>query len=119
MVSSLGGNWQSSFYLFAFNLLGFVEGRVLTLRQAFEGLLRAEFRNLPGESRVFEGLYHLADTRRRGVLIKRENWSGSIFPGSRISMFMIVSRSGALRGECPRCERQRLVEQGRSAFLVW
>ncbi|EXJ76644.1 uncharacterized protein A1O5_01152 [Cladophialophora psammophila CBS 110553] len=103
-------------------------GRAITLPyqwfrhwEAFEGLLRAEFKGVPGESKVLEGQYHLIDIKRPEALIKREDWHRSVFPGSSVTMLMIISQIRWQGGLCPRpsCgERRRELDHPR-ALVTW
>ncbi|KAI9864391.1 MAG: hypothetical protein M1813_003311 [Trichoglossum hirsutum] len=88
--------------------------------EPFEGLLRAEFKDTPGESKVLEGHYHLIDTGRQGRLIGKEDWSQSIFPGSTVSMSMILSELRRQRGMCPRpsCKGKRVAGDGGDSMVI-
>jgi hypothetical protein len=56
----------------------------------FEPLLRCEFKALPGEKRVLSGHYYILNAKRKDMVIKQERWKQSVFPGSHVSMSMII-----------------------------
>ncbi|KAL3421762.1 hypothetical protein PVAG01_05918 [Phlyctema vagabunda] len=68
----------------------------------FEGLLKTEFKGIPGESNVLGGSYHLLDTKNRGQIIRKEDWSHRVTPGSTVLMSMIMTQLRLRRGVCPR-----------------
>ncbi|KAK6537414.1 hypothetical protein TWF694_011601 [Orbilia ellipsospora] len=85
--------------------------------ETFEGLLRAEFHDLPGESKVASGSYRLLDNRNKNQLITKENWKRVVFPGSTLLM-AIVLENIRFRGRiCPRPSCQnKLPSSERSYF---
>ncbi|KAI9727065.1 MAG: hypothetical protein M1834_008533 [Cirrosporium novae-zelandiae] len=68
----------------------------------FEGLLRAEFKNAPGFNQVVQGQYHLLNVKQLDSIIDKEEWDRRIFPGSEITMSIILSRLQSRPGVCPR-----------------
>ncbi|OAG42663.1 hypothetical protein AYO21_02946 [Fonsecaea monophora] len=78
--------------------------------EAFEGLLRAEFKGIPGEAKVLEGQYHLIDTKGGGAIIKKQDWHRTVFPGSSVTMSVIISQIRWQGGLCPRpsCAEPRI-----------
>ena len=66
----------------------------------FETFLKGEFRNAPGKPQVLAGQYTITDAR--STLVTKENWNQSIFPGSEITMSVILSMLRLQIGKCPR-----------------
>ncbi|KAL9117662.1 MAG: hypothetical protein Q9187_005799 [Circinaria calcarea] len=44
----------------------------------FEGFLRAQFKDKPGENKILDGHFHIIDVRNRWAIVKKEHWSRSI-----------------------------------------
>ncbi|KAI9783622.1 MAG: hypothetical protein M1816_001213 [Peltula sp. TS41687] len=70
--------------------------------EPFEGFLRAEFKGIPGESKVLDGQYHILDSKRQCALISKEAWTQSVFPGADLTMSMIMAFVRSRSGSCPR-----------------
>lgn len=66
-------------------------------------MLRCEFKGLPGESQVLAGNYQIMSTNQTRRLIMPELWEGSITPGSKIAMAVVLEHLPFLRGICPKC----------------
>ena len=66
----------------------------------FETFLKGEFRDAPGKRQVLAGQYTISDPR--GTLVTKENWSQFIFPGSEITMSVILTMLRLQIGKCPR-----------------
>ncbi|KAI9836029.1 MAG: hypothetical protein M1819_001640 [Sarea resinae] len=88
--------------------------------QPFESFLLVDFRDLPGETKVIGGKYHILDSRRQGALVSRDTWSQSIFPGAQLSMSMILSILGRKEGYCPRpgCSGQQVTSEQASGPIA-
>jgi len=67
-----------------------------------EAMLKYQFRELPGEQRVLMGQYHVLNARREGLIIDKNRWEQSIFPGSQVTMSIILTTQVFLNGVCPR-----------------
>jgi hypothetical protein len=86
--------------------------------QTFEGLLRAEFKDVPGQLKVMGGEYHLIDAKKDGLLIKQDDWNKFIFPGSSITMSMIISQMRWQGGLCPRPSWKQPKKEATSMFAL-
>ena len=88
--------------------------------EPFEGFIRAEFKNVPGERKVMENQYHLVDMQRQGALIKPEDWNRSVFPGSKIQMSIILSLLRRQGSRCPRpsCGAPQAASIGSGGFVT-
>ncbi|KAL8747168.1 MAG: hypothetical protein Q9190_000932 [Brigantiaea leucoxantha] len=71
--------------------------------EPFEGLLRAQFKDKPGEEKVFSSQYHIIDLATGGQVIRKEGWTSYVREGATLSMSMIMSHLRALPKTCPRC----------------
>ncbi|KAL9064147.1 MAG: hypothetical protein Q9161_009057 [Pseudevernia consocians] len=47
--------------------------------EPFEGFLRAQFRNKPGENKVLKDQFYIIDAKDNRKIIRKEHWSRSIF----------------------------------------
>ncbi|KIX92484.1 uncharacterized protein Z520_11804 [Fonsecaea multimorphosa CBS 102226] len=89
--------------------------------ETFEGMLRAEFKGVPGEAKVSEGQYHLIDTKGAGAIIRKEDWHRTVFPGSSVTMSVIISQIRWQGGLCPRpsCGETRIELDRPRALVTW
>jgi hypothetical protein len=89
--------------------------------ETFEGLLKVDFKNIPGESKVLDGSYHLSDNSNRGQLICKENWAHTVIPGSTILMSMIMTELRWRRGLCPRPSCQKVTSSSvtSNSTITW
>jgi hypothetical protein len=89
--------------------------------QTFEVLLRAEFKDVPGQLKVMEGEYYLIDAKKDGLLIKKDDWNRFVFPGSSITMSMIISQMRWQGGLCPRpsCKQPKKETTSPFALVTW
>lgn len=89
--------------------------------EPFEGLLKAEFRGIPGESKVLEGSYHLLDSMNHSQLIRKDDWAYKLKPGSKISMSMILKQIRMRSGTCPRpsCSRRNPNITSADSVTTW
>jgi hypothetical protein len=87
----------------------------------FEAMLRCQFKQLPGEKLVEQGRYHLLDTKRKDLVIDRSRWERSVFPGTGISMSMIILGMLFNKGSCPRvtCGARNAHRSIESSFIIW
>ncbi|WAO94302.1 Hypothetical protein NCS54_01188000 [Fusarium falciforme] len=68
----------------------------------FEAFLTTRFEDIPGESFVNSGQYHLLDGLQSTVLPRsRRGWANSIFPGSKVVMSLRAENH--FPEHCPRC----------------
>ncbi|OAL48500.1 hypothetical protein IQ07DRAFT_102796 [Pyrenochaeta sp. DS3sAY3a] len=86
--------------------------------ETFEGLLRAEFHGLPGESKVTSGDYHLISRTGQTQFITKENWRNAVFPGSSLVMSMIMKQVAIRHLTCPRPSCKRRLEIDRTTTAV-
>jgi hypothetical protein len=86
--------------------------------ETFEGLLKAEFKGIPGESKVLDGSYHLLDNKNRGQMIHKENWAYAVTPGSAILMSMIMTQLRLRRGTCPRPSCKKVASSSATPGLI-
>ena len=89
--------------------------------QSFEGLLKAQFKGKPGETKVLDGLYHIINIRDNKIsVIKREYLSRSISEGARLDMAMIMSAIQRKSASCPRPDCKGSVDAcGATNVCVW
>ena len=70
--------------------------------QVFEAFLKAQFVDVPGSSQVSKGQYHILDGRDSLQLVTKTNWSQGVFPGSEVTMAVVLSMVRIEEGRCPR-----------------
>jgi hypothetical protein len=70
--------------------------------QVFESMLRCHFKDKPGENKVGYRRYLLRDSKILEELISSDNWGRVVFPGSEVSMAMLLSKPYDASSECPR-----------------
>jgi hypothetical protein len=70
--------------------------------EVVEAMLKCQFRDLPGEQRVLGGRYHVLNAKRKGLIIDKNRWGRSVFPGSQITMSVILTTEAFPVGICPR-----------------
>ena len=89
--------------------------------QLFEGFLRTQFKDKPGEDKISKGLFHIIDVKNKGAIVRKEHWHRTISPGATLTMSMIMSYLRRQTGCCPRpdCIGVGLTESGDSNVLVW
>jgi hypothetical protein len=105
--------------------------------EVFEGFLRAEFKHMPvsalwyvqststnseqGERKVEAGQYQVISTKRTSALVTSQNWAQSIFPGSNISMSIIMAHLRMEAGMCPRqsCKGKAVANSVDAIFVNW
>lgn len=68
--------------------------------QPFEGLLRAQFKNRPGETKIFNGSFHIIDSKR-GSIVRKDHWHRNISQGIQLKMSMIMLHLRTSSGKCP------------------
>jgi len=104
-------------------------GRTRTLQyeffqhwEVFESMLKCEFKQKPGEQRVIQGNYHLLKgSRTKDLIIDRNKWEHDVFPGSNISMSMVITDLLFQEGLCPRlaCGARNLPPSDGSTSIIW
>jgi hypothetical protein len=85
----------------------------------FESMLKCEFKQLPGESRVLQGQYYILDSKRKAQIIPAHQWGQTVFPGAEISMSMIIAEFLADRGWCPRPGCYNRLDVAQSGLNIW
>lgn len=68
-----------------------------------------KFKGLPGERSVSKGHYHFMDERRGWAVVDKDQWTQNIFPGSRLSMSIILAELHASSAQCPRNKTHRVL----------
>ncbi|KAL8951486.1 MAG: hypothetical protein Q9222_002540 [Ikaeria aurantiellina] len=68
--------------------------------EVFEGFLRAQFKDKPGELKVLGGSFHIIDSTR-GAIVNKQQWNRSITNGSHLTMSMIMVHLRSHPGQCP------------------
>ena len=70
---------------------------------------------------MFEGQYKLKDGKRRDRMITSEDWNMCVFPGSIVTMSMIITQLQYKAGHCPRpsCGSNRIISCGSAQFITW
>jgi hypothetical protein len=89
-------------------------GFALTPQQMFDSLMRHKFKGLPGDMSVKVGHYHVVDERRRWAAVGKEQWDKSVFPGSKLSMSIVLAELRTTLGACPRNQSHRVLASGTS-----
>ena len=89
--------------------------------EIFEGMLQAEFRNIPGSRRVREELYDISVNSFWGTRIEKDEWSKRVFPGSKVSMSMLAAVPFRKGNRCPRplCIGQMLISMPCYGVMRW
>ncbi|KAF2195525.1 hypothetical protein K469DRAFT_14220 [Zopfia rhizophila CBS 207.26] len=72
--------------------------------QVFNSFLEAQFRGLPGEQKVLRRQYLILDAKSGDEPISEQEWARTVFPGSILSMSVIMDRLASKGGgnHCPR-----------------
>ena len=89
--------------------------------QPFEGFLRTQFKNKPGEKKVHEGQFHVLNVRNDMAVIKKEHWGQLVRPGAILTMSMVMSYIRSAAGLCPRpnCPGNTIRESSGSDITSW
>jgi hypothetical protein len=90
--------------------------------EVFESMLKCEFKQKPGEQRVIQGQYHLLKgSRTKDLIIDRKKWERAVFPGSNISMSMVITGLLFQEGLCPRsaCGARNPPPFDGSTHIIW
>jgi hypothetical protein len=87
----------------------------------FESMLKCEFKNLPGERRVLKRQFRILNTRNPNLFIDEAKWERSIFPGSQITMSMVMYGLLFQAGKCPRpgCRAENQIPADESGVVSW
>ena len=89
----------------------------------FDSFLRTEFKDKPGEERVFQKQYLIMDARSNDAVVTEEEWSRLVFPGSQLTMSVLIEklRSTIAANKCPKsgCTGIGKFGDSRSGFLTW
>lgn len=89
------------------------------LGQMFETLLNTQFQKRPGEDNVRTGSFCLFSDKAQSRLVKKEDWSRVVFPGTRLLMSMILLSVSVFDEMCPRgCDMPGKKIQ-KSTSVVW
>ena len=88
--------------------------------QPFEGFLRAQFKNKPGESKIVDGNFHIIDDDR-GVVVNKDDWNRSISPGAILAMSIVMTYIQGKPGRFPRpeCSGVAMRSSGNSDLMKW
>ena len=83
--------------------------------------MRTQFKDKPGEDKIFKGLFHIIDVKNKGAIVKKEHWHRSISPGAILTMSMIMYYLRRQAGSCPRpgCIGVGVSGGGELDVLVW
>lgn len=92
---------------------------LLIASKLLEGLLKNEFRDKPAEQKVINEEYELYNTSEHCQLVRKEDWSHSIRPGSTISMAIIISQLQWRIGVCPRPSCQKPIDAEVEILYAW
>lgn len=69
--------------------------------EIFEGFLRTQFKNKPGESKVLNGSFHIIDMSQRAI-VNQNHWNRRIEKGACLTMSMIMQHlRRRISGQCP------------------
>ena len=92
----------------------------LLLGQVFEALLKAQFQKRPGEDNIRTGNFCLFSDKAQSRLVKKDDWSRVVFPGTRLLMSMILLSVSVFDKMCPRgCGTPGKKILQTSTSLVW
>jgi hypothetical protein len=85
--------------------------------------LRTEFKDKPGEERVFRKQYLIVDSKSKDAVVTEQEWSQLVFPGSHLAMSILIERlrSTIAANKCPKsdCTGTGQLLDARSGFLSW
>ncbi|KAL8858791.1 MAG: hypothetical protein Q9178_004708 [Gyalolechia marmorata] len=68
--------------------------------ETFEGFLRAEFKNKPGESKILGGSFHIMNSNYSAI-VNKEHWSRVVSEGTHLNMSMIMMHLSQYGRKCP------------------
>lgn len=71
--------------------------------QVFSAMLHCDFRALPGEAQILQEMYHVTTDHRIPHLLTCRTWRGSISPGSKVAITVVLIDTEPPRTTCPRC----------------
>ena len=74
------------------------------LHQPFQGFLRAQFKNKPGEVKILEDQFYIINAKKDKEIVSKEHWNRSISQGAKLTMSMVMSHLQWKHGSCPRPE---------------
>lgn len=70
---------------------------------AFQAVLEARFKNLPGHRKVKRLEYAVQDTRSKGILDLSRPWETNMRPGRKFVMSMVFQGTKGVNSSCPGC----------------
>ena len=75
----------------------------------------------PGRKQVQDGQYVVAKGSMNNLAVTKSNWSEQVFPGSQLSMTVILSMLKLQRGRCPRPSCDYIIANvtGHNNFVTW
>jgi hypothetical protein len=70
---------------------------------------------------VLAGQYTIADARNPGAVLTKDNWSQMVFPGTQITMSVILSMLRLQIGKCPRpsCGQASTFDGESTSLIEW
>lgn len=83
-------------------------------------MLCCEFKGLPGESAVRQGMYAIVKAPKQHHIIDKEAWSRRVLPGSVLNMSVVIAHD--FKGRCPRCLSLEIPHNGshsEQCIIVW
>ena len=88
--------------------------------QTVEGLLRAEFKDSPGESKLLRGYYCIVNAGC-GHLNTERDWCRSVFPGLAVLMSVRIARLRRQSGIRPRpsCQSEKITYLAGLDKVLW
>jgi hypothetical protein len=118
----LVGNDDSIFFMDALGRTRTLPYEFFQHWEVFESMLKCDFMQKPGEQLVIQGQYHLLKgSRTKELIINKNRWDQVVFPGSNISMSIIIVELLFREGLCPRfaCGARNPAPSDSSTLIVW
>jgi hypothetical protein len=66
-------------------------------------MLRCDFKGLPGELQVIQGLYRITAFQPKSLDIDQNSWNDRVLPGSKISMAVVLDEYAVSTERCAGC----------------
>jgi RNA recognition motif-containing protein len=70
--------------------------------ETFEGLLKAKFKDVPGNQKIDSGDFRLVHRKRPTIALDKDSWSAAVGPGADLVMLMLITDVVFGESSCPR-----------------
>ena len=79
------------------------------------------FEGVPGQDNVRDGTYHILLNTTQQQIVRKDDYEGTVFPGTKITMSMILSLIKTLAQYCPTpgCNTRGTRISESSSFYKW